>query len=179
MEQSSRIFGYSGIETLPRLTTDWIYGHFSRQRAACIRQYNKFIADGVGEPHRKEFYSGNSGGQILGEDKFVETVFKQMENTSSKPPTVNKIIKSVCSICEINEKELSKPGRQRKVSEARGLVAWFVINKKSATLTSVAKTFQRDLSALSAAARRIEEGRVESKTLRDKLRLIDNSINQA
>ena len=79
----------------------------------------------------------------------------------------------------MKEKEFSKPGRLRKLSEARGLIVWFVVDKRSATLTSIAKIFERDLSALSVAVRKIEEGKVTSKALRDKLRLIDNSINQA
>ncbi len=85
----------------------------------------------------------------------------------------------MCTIFDVKEKELSKPGRQRKLSKARGLIAWFVVDKRSATLTSVAKKFERDLSALSVAVKKIEEGKVEKKALRDKLRLIDNSIYQA
>ena len=170
---------YMGKETLPWLTTDWVYGYFSRQRAACIRQYRKFIEEGVGEEHRKEFHSGNLGGQLLGGDEFAENVFKQLDAKPVKPPTVKKIVDAVCINCDVKEKELSKPGRQRKLSEARGLIAWFVVNKRSATLTSIAKIFERDLSALSVAVRKIEEGKVTSKALRDKLRLIDNSINQA
>ena len=148
-------------------------------RAACIRQYSKFVAEGVGEQRRKEFHSGNLGGQLLGGDEFTENVFKQLEAKPVKPPTVKKIVNAVCTICDVKKKELSKPGRQRKLSEARGLIAWFVVDKKSATLTSVAKIFGRDLSALSVAVRQIEEGKVESKALRDKLRLINYSIYQA
>ncbi len=150
---------YRGKETLPWLTTDWVYGNFSRQRAACIRQYSKFIAEGVGEQHRKEFHSGNLGGQLLGGDEFAESVFKQLDAKPVKPPTVKKIVNAVCTICDVKEKELSKPGRQRKLSEARGLIAWFVVDKKSATLTSVARKIERDLSALSVAVKKIEEGK--------------------
>ena len=133
---------YTEKETLPWLTTDWVYGHFSRQRAACIRQYIKFVDEGMGEQYRKEFVA-------------------------------------VCSVCKVNEKELSKPGRQRILAEARGIIAWFAMQKKSATLTSLAQRFQRDLSAMSLAAKKIEEKRVKNKALRDKIREIDNSITQA
>ncbi len=108
-----------------------------------------------------------------------DPLFQQLEAKPVKPPTVKKIVDAVCTICDVKEKELSKPGRQRKLSEARGLIAWFVVDKRSATLASVAKKSERDLSALSVAVKKIEEGKVESKALRDKLRLIDNSIYQA
>ncbi len=101
----------------------------------------------MGEQHRKEFHSGNLGGQLLGGDEFAENIFKQLEAKPIKPPTVEKIVDAVCTICDVKEKELSKPGRQRKLSEARGLIAWFVVDKRSVTLTSVAKKIERDLSA--------------------------------
>ncbi len=130
------------------------------------------------KPDPLPLHSGNLGGQLLGRDEFAENIFKQLEAKPVKPPTVKKIIDAVCTLCDVKEKELSKPGRQRKLSEARGLIAWFVVEKRSATLTSVAKKFERDLSALSVV-RKIEERRVESRALLDNLRLIDNSIYQA
>jgi len=170
---------YTEKEMLPWLTTDWVYGHFSRQRAACIRQYIKFVDEGMGEQYRKEFHAGQIDGRVLGEDEFMEKVLKQLDSKPMKPPSLRKIIVAVCSVCKVNEKELSKPGRQRILAEARGIIAWFAMQKKSATLTSLAQRFQRDLSAMSLAAKKIEEKRVKNKALRDKIREIDNSITQA
>lgn len=170
---------YSGKDSLPWLTTDWVYGHFSRQRAACIRQYNNFIGDGVGEKYRKEFHVGNRGGQILGEDKFVEAVLNELDIRPVKLVSFEKIVKLVCEICEVDEKSLSTPSRERKLSEARGIIAWCVAKEKSATLTSVAQYFNRDLSAMSFAVRRIEGHKHKSLSLREKLRLLDKSIIQA
>ncbi len=170
---------YAGKQELPWLTTDWVYGHFSRQRAACIRQYLCFISEGTGERYRKEFHEGGADGRILGEDTFTENILGQLDTQPMKPPSLDKIIDVVCTVCGVNKNGLSKPTRQRKLAQARGLIAWFVVDKKSETLTKVVQAFNRDLSTISFAVRRIEENKASCKILKRRMILINSLISQA
>ncbi len=91
----------------------------------------------------------------MGEDKFTENILSQLDAQPIKPPSFSKIINVVCDVCGVNKDDLSKPSRQRKLSEARGIIAWFVVEKNAATLTKVAQAFNRDLSAMSFAVGRL------------------------
>jgi putative transposase len=170
---------YLGEEQLPWLTTDWVLSQFSRQKAAAKRRYAKFIQEGLGEGYRIEFHSGGEeDARVLGEDRFVTRVFKR-ENTRLKPPSVNKIVRVVCHHYGIKEQELSDRSRQRHLAEARGVIAWMVVQNESGTLTALAQKFNRDLSALSLAVRKIGELRKEKKEFDRKLMSFKNSVTQA
>ena len=109
---------YLGEEQLPWLTTDWILSQFSQQKAAAKRRYAKFIQEGLGEGYRIEFHSGGEEDtRVLGEDRFINRVFKR-DKPRLKPPSVKKIIQVVCQHYSVKEKELSDRSRQRHLAEA-------------------------------------------------------------
>jgi chromosomal replication initiation ATPase DnaA len=91
---------------------------------------------------------------------------------------VKKIVRVVCHHYGIKEKELSDRSRQRHLAEARGVIAWLVVQNESGTLTELAQKFNRDLSALSLAVRKIDERRKEKKEFDRKLVSFENSITQ-
>jgi chromosomal replication initiation ATPase DnaA len=70
-------------------------------------------------------------------------------------------------------------GRQRNLAEARGVIAWLMVQNESGTLTDLAREFNRDLSALSLAVRKIDEKRKERQDFDTKLVKLNNSITQA
>jgi len=170
---------YLGLEMLPWLTTDWVFGHFSRQRAACIRQYSRFIDEGLGESHRSDFHGGSIDGRILGNDVFTERVLSSLDAKTVKPPILKKIIKTVCAEFKVDENQLDKLGRQRNVTEVRAIIAYLSVELKSATLTEVAQKFDRDVSTISIAVRKIEKRREGDKEFHCQLELMINAINKA
>ncbi len=52
----------------PCLTTDWVLGQFGRKRASAIREYRKFISQGIG---REAVWNDIRGQALLGEEGFV------------------------------------------------------------------------------------------------------------
>ncbi len=169
---------YLGEMQQPWLTTDWVLSQFSRQRAAARRRYAKFIQEGMGEGYREEFHRGGEDSRVLGEERFIHRMLKT-ESKLGKPPSVKKVVGEVCRKYGITERDLASPSRQRRLAQARGVTAWLVVQNKSGTLTELAKRFNRDLSALSLAARKIESKRKESKSFNRALENLANSITQA
>jgi chromosomal replication initiation ATPase DnaA len=92
---------------------------------------------------------------------------------------VKKIMQGVCKHYSIKEKELSNRSRQRHLAEARGVIAFLVVQNESGTLTELAQKFNRDLSAVNLAVRKIDERRKEKKEFDRQLVKLNNSITQA
>ncbi len=59
------------------------------------------------------------------------------------------IVAAVCSVFDMHEDELHAPGRKRMPSRMRGVIGLLVQEMGDATLTAVAKRFDRDLSSIS------------------------------
>ena len=170
---------YLGEEQLPWLTTEWVLGQFSQQKAAAKRRYAKFIQEGLGEGYRIEFHSGGEeDARVLGEDRFVNRVFNR-DRSRVKPPSTKKIVQTVCRHYGISEPDLWDRSRQRRLAEARGVIAWLVVQNESGTLTELAQKFNRDVSALSLAVRKIDERRKESRGFDRELVKLNNSLTQA
>lgn len=82
----------------------------------------------------------------------------------------------MCQQYGIKERDLSDRSCQRTLAEARRVIAWLMVQNESRTLTELAKKFNRNLSALSLAVRKIEEKRTEKKGFDTKLVKFNNSI---
>ncbi len=166
---------YLGEVQLPWLTTEGVLSQFSQQRAAARRRYVKFVQEGLKAEDYKDFNHGTKDSRVLGDNRFINRVLKT-EPKRPKPPSVRKIVQRVCRQYEITERDLSSPSRQRRLAQARGVVAWLVVQHESGTLTELAQRFNRDLSAMSVAASKIESKRKESRSFYRALRKIENSI---
>ena len=58
------------------VTTDWVLAQFGRQRAAAIREYQQFVAEGIGQQPWAEVV----GQLYYGDDQFVRSVAKPTLN---------------------------------------------------------------------------------------------------
>ena len=166
---------YLGEVQLPWLSTEGVLSQFGRQRAAARRRYAKFVQEGLTAEDYEDFFRGAKDSRVLGDNRFINRVLKT-EPKRPKPPSVRKIVQRVCRQYEITERDLSSPSRQRRLAQARGVVAWLVVQYESGTLTELAQRFNRDLSALSIAASKIESKRKESRSFNSVLKKIKNSI---
>jgi chromosomal replication initiation ATPase DnaA len=67
----------------------------------------------------------------------------------------------VCRDFSLEEKDFSVLGKDRSLSEARGIAAWLVLELGVCTLVELGKRTGRDVSTLSSAAKRLQ---IRSKT---------------
>jgi REP element-mobilizing transposase RayT len=170
---------YVGHEAIPWLTTDWVLSQFGQRASVARRAYQRFVAEGQAEGYREEFHRGTDDSRLLGEDSFVQRILGKRESRALRPPAVRTLVHAVCRAYEVKEDQLASASRQRWLAEARGLIAWLALNHGSATLTELAGRFNRDVSALSLAVRRIEAQCNESSSFRARVEKLNNSITQA
>jgi putative transposase len=167
---------YLGLENIPWLTMDWIYGQFAQHASESRRRYEKFVADGLHEGYRTEFHRGSFEGRALGDDTFIEKALTRAEETINRHPSIESIIAAVCSAYRISEAEITSRSRVRKVSEARGVAALLVREAEGLLLVELGKRLNQDLSSLSQAARRVEKRLREDSCLQGRLEAVKSNF---
>lgn len=173
---------YLGFQALPFLTTDWTLGQFARTVPTARKKFAEFVERANWEGHRSDFYNGGHDSRVLGDDRFVENVLTR--KIVFRKPDLDSVITYVCGQRAVMERELRSPSRQRKMSETRGIVGWLVTRLEAATLSAVAKRFNRDLGNISRAVRNIEERMLASEEMKKQLEsslkeLANNATTQA
>ena len=71
----------------------------------------------------------------MGDDIFIDDVLKKTEHREKKSITIDEIIKRVCNLYGLTEKEITLGGKQRYLSEARGMIAYLVREVNGLALT--------------------------------------------
>jgi len=150
---------YLGLETIPWFTTDWVLSQFSKKVSVARRAYMKFVQEGMGGGRQEEYYRGSDAdSRILGDDTFIERV---LDEKQKHRVSLDKIMVEVCRHFSLEEKDFRVSGKDRSLSEARGIAAWLVLELGVCTLVELGKRTDRDVSTLSSAAKRLQ---IRSKT---------------
>ena len=153
---------YLGLETIPWLTTDWVLSQFSKRLSVARRAYMRFVQEGKGGGRQEEYYRGSDAdSRILGDDTFIERVLDEKQMRQRHRASLDKIMVEVCRHFLLEEKDFRVLGKDRNLSEARGVAAWLVLELGVCTLGELGRRTGRDPSTLSSAAKRIE---IRSKT---------------
>lgn len=148
---------YLGDVSVPWLSTDWVLAHFFRQEKLAIELYRQYVVAGKDNPHKKEFHCGSFQGRILGEDSFVEEALTRASQRVSARSTLEHMLAAVCAHYNIRLDDLTGRSRQRKISEARAVVALLVRESEHLSLMELSRRLNRDLSTLSQAASRLDK----------------------
>ena len=122
----------------------------------------KFVQEGMEGGRQEEYYRGSdTDSRILGDDTFIERVLDEKEKKQRHRASLDKIMVEVCRHFSLEEKDFSVLGKDRGLSEARGIAAWLVLELGVCTLVELGKRTGRDVSTLSSAAKRLQ---IRSKT---------------
>ncbi len=165
---------YLGKEVLPWLTTDWIVSLFSAMSSVAQKGYVEFVAEGMDEPRRPEFHSGSMEGRILGDDCFADDVLLKANQRRQRPASLEVLLDTVCQYYRLTRSELSAAGKVKPHAEARAVSALLVRESAHYSLTELGRQLNRDVAALSQAARRLAEQLYDNRILRlrvDELRV--------
>jgi hypothetical protein len=169
---------YLGKELIPWLTTGTVLAQFASQAKKARSLYGQFHQAGVQEPHRQDFHSGTYEGRILGDDHFSEKVLAQAEEEASCRGSLLDLIKATCSMYNISEAVLVKPGKKQPAAEARAVIAFLVQEREGVRLTELGNYVRRDIAALSRAAGRICERMETDSELCGRIKKIKLRIRQ-
>jgi len=167
---------YMGDERMPWLTTDWMLSQFSQKENTAIEKYDDFIKEGKSESRRQEFHSGTSEGRILGDDTFIEKALKNAEQFEGASVTIDEVIGKVVKLYGLTEEEIVTGGKQRYLSEARGLIAYLVREISGLSLTDLGKRLKRDPCSLSQAADKIIRCSKENGGLDRKKKMLEKAF---
>lgn len=162
---------YLGLETIPWLTTDWVLAQFGSRITKARREYRRFVDLGKDEGHQQEFHSGRADdSRILGNDIFIDRVLASTPLRLKRQLCLKEIIGIVCQEYAIEEKSLATPGRYRNLSEARGMVAWLILETGSGTVTELGKLTGRDVTTLSSVAKHLQYRAKSDSALADRMK---------
>ena len=168
---------YLGSETIPWLTTDWVWSQFTGKSERARRGYREFVDQGKDEGHQQEYHSGSANeSRVLGDDTFIDKVLAQAEARPKQRIGLDEIIQSVCRKYEIEAKDLKAAGKYRKLSAARGIAAWLILETGGATLAELSSNTGRDVSTLSSAAKSVQIRAKSDQWLTDCMRELKEGL---
>lgn len=149
---------YLGLETAPWLTTDFALSLFASDVATARERYHHFVLAGVGvHPDNKLILGRSDDARILGTDAFLNKL--AIRPTPRPTLSAQTLIERICHIHAVESVALRTPGRQRQAAKLRALILHHALRLRIATLSDMARHFNRSASTLSETLdlyRRIE-----------------------
>lgn len=143
---------YLGERIIPWLTTEFVH-ELLRARGSTPRAgYRKLIRDD--EPTFLAVSAKDGRGTRM--HGVNETPFVRWLNERAQPPRTSlpELTDAIASRLGVDANELRSISRRRELSFARAVTAWYATNGSIATLTDVARHFDRDPSTLSVGVTR-------------------------
>ena len=123
------------------------------------RAYRRFVLEGKEEGRRAEYHQGSDAdSRILGDDTFIDRVLGQKQAMGARSRvSLAGVMQQVCKHYSIQEQDFGLSGRDRRISEARGVVAWLILESGVCTLAELGRITGRDISTLSSAVKRLQK----------------------
>lgn len=158
-EPNSSHTAYLGERLTPWLTRDAVHGLLRARGETPQAGYRKLIRKA--EPSFQTVHV--AGDRRAGEQHLSEVTFVHWLAERTRPPktSLHEVIDVVARRLGIAPSELGSISRRRYLSFARALIAWYATNERIATLTEVARHFERDPSTLSSGIARYKQQKPE------------------
>ncbi len=123
--------------------------------------------------YNHEYQSVNTNdSRVLGDDTFIDKVLSRTEGRSNQRMNLDVIMACVCRNLGIAVADLKTPGKNRKLSEARGMVAWLILETGEAKLSELSSYTGRDVSPLSSSAKAVQLRAGDDQDLADYMRVV-------
>jgi putative transposase len=119
--------------------------------------YRKFIADGMGEGHKEEYYEVEDQ-RFLGPEGFGETLAELVDEKKEAPRRREPLAKAVEMLATklgIAPGILRGSDRSWRISRARATVGYVLIRRRGYRLREVASSLGRDLATMSSLISRL------------------------
>lgn len=160
------------------LDTEQALSHFGSTNRTAVTAFKKFVLAGKSAPELVELSRGNEGGRLLGDKKFLKKVLKPIHKKASTV-SLAQIVRYVCQQEKIKEAELKTPSRSRRISRMRQLITCIAMDLEVASLTDMAKRYNRDLTTMSRNQRYFREKLAEDAPQQQKLKAYKNVLLNA
>ncbi len=151
---------------------------FSQRSTKARQSYRRFIQEDIGVGYREAFHRGAEDARVLGDDNFLEKVYRQVAAKAFKPPTLTQVIRAVCKDYGFKPSDLSIGTRQRGPAEARAVIGLLAVELGSSNLTEVGRRFGRDVVTLSEGVKRVRNKMLVEKQLATRVEGIRISLKK-
>ncbi len=157
--------------------TECVLRLFSGKPLEARKRYAEFVTQSTGKSDSDDLYATKAG-QILGDDRFIDKVEKQLETLTEvlRKPSLQELIAIISDVCGVEFEVMRSRVRQENVSFARGVLV-LACREVGLRLSQLQKEMNRDLSALTRWSRAAENEQGKS-TLKKVLKRL-NAQNQA
>lgn len=157
------------------LTTGRVLNGFAKSDKVARKAFNRFVDEGRSEGERVDLLKGTDGGRILGDSKFARKALKPAK-ASARPVTLNQLVKRVCKEEGVKESELATQSRAREESRIRQTITYLATELEVASLTDMAKRFNRDLTTMSRNQRYYRDKLQEDKPMQRHVRKLKRNV---
>jgi putative transposase len=142
---------YVGLVDVPWLHPDTVLRPLAPGPVEARQVFGRFCGEAVRSPEAMDMAR-----EILAERVVDDAVSAMPRPTPRGRPgrNVDEIVASVCRQAGVREEQLAEPGKSHILSRLRAEIAVTATREGAATLTDIARRFNRDLSSITKAATR-------------------------
>jgi len=143
---------YIGARVEPWVTTEFVLGMFSQDRAHAVSAYRRFLASPADTSWAESMSSNGGDAMALGNGR----VASREQNTSVIPvgrQTLTELISEACDRFQLEPVRLVSPVRDAYLTKVRAWIAFQAVSRQVAPLAEVARVLGRDESTLRYAIR--------------------------
>ncbi len=141
-------------------------------------RYRAFIADGMKEGHKEEYYDVEDQ-RFLGSEGFGEKLQDEYEEPRArKRRPLEKVVEELGDEVGIGATELKSADRSWAVSKARTMIAYVLVRRQGYALGEVARYFARDAATVSKLIGRLAERIVEDEILRREIDRLNKKVQK-
>jgi putative transposase len=137
------------------LMTDTVLAFFAGQRDQARRQYARFMQEPADESICDELRGKKT---ILGDAGWLEKTVLAMSGCKARQ-SLDELVAMTCAKYEIDETQLASPARSHAMSRIRAEIAITAVRDEIASITAVARRFNRKLPSLLRAVKNLLKNR--------------------
>jgi chromosomal replication initiation ATPase DnaA len=115
--------------------------------------------------------------RILGDDDFIDRVLDRKPRRLRPKASLGKIVQEICRYFHLEEKDFFAKGKDHRLSQARGIAAWLVLELGVGRLAELSSRVGRDVTTLSAGVKRLHIRSKRDSELADAMKLLLKAIS--
>jgi putative transposase len=92
--------------------------------------------------------------------------------------SLDDVMEQIFAHYSVREKDFGGTGRGRRISEARGMEAWLILELGVCTLGELGKVMGRDITTLSSAAKRLQTRASRDLKLAERMKALFKAVSE-
>lgn len=145
---------YLGDQEFTWLTTDYGLSKFGKLKEEARRSYKAYVLKIESSEELNELRHQFKDGQVLGNDEFLTEIRERTSGLEADKISLQSIFEGVCHVLQIDKDQVIAPGKFKKSSFARGVVAFIATKTGTISTEDIATALKRDGITISSLCSR-------------------------